>query len=265
MFTTWQQIEDWIKDNQFDHWIFSRSRIGSDEKFEKIVDSDYYAGDYADKLAMTKKYLESNGGISYGYGYRKATGAKGATSCEARIEQYAQPANGVGAIQAPVIDEAAIEKRIREQIEAKMAKERYEEERKNFEREKREFEKEKAGVWGVAIKYLSPIAAAMQQRAGLSHVAGTEEPVTVDPIQPLHAARQDDAPEQAQIAEQAETEAPENAEQSPFTDEEADELFELLARFKKAEPDYLPMIRKVVEMAEAGDNTYKMAKGFLIK
>lgn len=258
MFTTWQQIEDWIKDNQFDHWIFSRNRIGSDEKFEKIVDSDYYAGDYADKLAMTKKYLEGNGGISYGYGYRKATGAKGATSCEVRIEQYA-PANGVGMIQpAPAVDEAAIEKRIREQIEARLAKERYEEERKNFEREKREFEKEKAGVWGVAIKYLSPIAAAMQQRAGLRNVAGkldAEAPVEADPIQPIHATQAPEAPEEA--------EQPENDEQSPFTDEEADELFALMVRFKKVEPDCLQMIRKVVEMAESQSVEYQMASKFL--
>ena len=206
---------------------------------------------------MTKKYLELAGTTVYGYGYRSKTGSKGATTCEARIDNYPTPAAGVGAAPQQTIDEAAIERRIREQIEARMQKERYEEERKNFEREKREFEREKAGVWGVAIKYLSPIAAAMQQRAGLRNVAGNldaEAPVEADPIQPIHAKEPADAD-----LEQPENEAPD------FTDEEAAEANELIVRFKKADPDYLVLLRRVVEMAEAGDATYTMAKGVLMQ
>ena len=49
-----------------------------------------------------------------------------------------------------------------------------------------------------------------------------------------------------------------------FTDEEEEELYALLAEFKSVEPDYLPMLRKVVEMAKANDTTYQMAKKFLV-
>ena len=257
MFTTWQQIEDWIKDNQFDHWIFSRSRMGDGEKWEKLIDSDYYADDYADKLAMTKKYLELAGTTVYGYGYRSKTGSKGATTCEARIDAYPAQTAGVGAAPQPTIDEAAIERRVREQIEAQMAKKRFEEDQKKLEQEKREFEKEKAGIWGLAIEYLSPIVAARQQAHRLSRVAGNldaEAPVEADPIQPIHATEPADAD-----PEQQDTEAPD------FTDEEATEANELIVRFKKADPDYLVLLRRVVEMAEAGDATYTMAKGFLMQ
>ena len=38
-----------------------------------------------------------------------------------------------------------------------------------------------------------------------------------------------------------------------------------MARLKKVEPNYLALLESVVEMAESGDATYKMAKGFLLK
>ena len=50
-----------------------------------------------------------------------------------------------------------------------------------------------------------------------------------------------------------------------FTDTESDKLFELMARFKAVEPQYLQLIENVVVMAEKGDPTYNMAKNFLVK
>lgn len=255
MFTTWEQINDWIKDNQFDHWVFSTNRPTDEEKVIKIVDSDYYAGDYDDKLAMTRKYLESNGGHYYGVAWRKPQVKNGGTYCEVRLEQT-MPASGIGNMMQPQFDEAAMRKRITEEIKTQMALERFEQERKDFEREKREFQKEKEGVWGLAIKYLSPVAAAaLGGRGGLRDVAGldAEEPVVTEPVQPLHTTEEPVAEAEKQI------------EQSPFTDEEADKLFELLARFKKVEPQYLELLEAVVTMAENGDTTYTMAKGVLIK
>ena len=53
-------------------------------------------------------------------------------------------------------------------------------------------------------------------------------------------------------------------QQEIFTEQEADKLFDLMARFKQAEPQYMEMIEKVVAMAENGDATYKMAKSVLV-
>ena len=46
----------------------------------------------------------------------------------------------------------------------------------------------------------------------------------------------------------------------PFTDDEADKLFELCAAWKKADPDYLQLLEKVVQMAVNGDSNYNLAK-----
>ena len=57
----------------------------------------------------------------------------------------------------------------------------------------------------------------------------------------------------------------ESEQENIFTDEESDKLYELMARFKKVEPQYLELIENVVKMAESGDNMYAMAKNFLLK
>ena len=267
MFTTWQNIEDWITENQFDHWFFTRNRISDGDKVEKLVDSDYYTGDFADKLAMTKKYLEINGGTCYGYGYKKVSGAKGAITCDVRLDQYPAPAACVGSVmqaeQQQSIGEIKNElrKSITAELEAKMQKERYEDERKAFEKEKAAFRREQESVIGLFVHKVAPFAIAALNKGTLGntlrHTAGldTDEPTSADPVQPLHATQPAEAP--------AEAEQPENDEQSPFTDEEADELFSLMERFKKVEPDYLQMIRKVVEMAESQSVEYQMASKFL--
>ena len=256
MFTTWQQIEDWIRDNQFDHWIFSKNNPNDAEKIEKYADSDYYTGDFEDKLAMTKKYLEMNGGCAYGVGYRKPNIIKGGTICQVRLE--AQPTAGVGAMQ-PMHQEniGELESRLRKSItaemEAKWEKKQYEADRKAFEDEKKAFKEMENGVWGMIVNKVGPaILGAMQARNGFRSVAGidTNQPIEAEPMQPIS---------QEQGAEQPQE------EQSPFTDEEAEELFALMARFKKVEPDYLKLIQAVVTMAENGDATYAMAKGFLVK
>ena len=247
MFTTWQQVEDWIRDNHFDKWYFSLNKPGESEKMQRIVDSEGYGDDFEDKIQMTKKYLEAHGGHSWGVGVRKPNISNGGIQCEVRLaESYTQPTQGIG---GDAIVE--MENRIRKQMMAEIEAQRYKDERTAFEKEKREFEKKENSVWGMIVGKLGPAALDIMQ--GRRMVAGvdTEEPVHAAPIV---ADEQNNAPA---------NEEPE--ETSPFTDEEADELFTLMARFKKAEPDcYLQMIRKVGQMAESGDDMYAMAKKFLV-
>lgn len=263
MFTTWEQVSDWIKDNHFAHWVFYKNNPESrdaDKANDKIIDSNAFAlDDEEGKLQMTEKYLRMYGGRVWGVGFRTANTTVGGTVCEARIEPTLS-ANGVGAIQQQPqqnIGElrAELTKSISAQLKAEMAKERYEEERKNFEKEKAAFRKEQESVIGLLVHKVAPFAIAALSNKNLANslqnVAGVdaEGPVDAQPIHPIQDS-------EADAAEQPE-------EECPFTDEESDELFELMARFKKAEPDYLPMIRKVVEMAESGSMEYQMASKFL--
>jgi hypothetical protein len=133
-----------------------------------------------------------------------------------------------------------------------MEAQKYKEERAAFEKEKKEFEEEKKSTIGALVHYFAPIGQQLLQRHMMPRVAG------VDVEEPVHAApivvdKPEDAPEH------------EEENESPFTDEEEAKIFDLMCRFKKIEPDYLSLLESVVKMAESGDTTYTMAKGFLVK
>ena len=254
MLTTFEQVREWITDNGFKRWVLYKDY----SKTEKIIDSAAFAvSDMPDKLAMTEKYLRLAGGHAYAAGAPTNAVNDLTTTAEIRLAEETAPAAGVGYTAAPV-NEAQLRETIRKEMQAEWDKREYEQKRKQLDEERKEFEADKQSAIGLITGYLAPVAKAMMQR----HVAGVpqdaEEPVNADPIQPIVAER-------PQMPQEPEHEPEEQEEQSPFTDEEADELFDLMARFKKVEPQYLELIKAVVAMAESGDSTYTMAKGFLIK
>ena len=243
MFTTWEQIESWITDNGFKRWIFYRDSA----RTEKIVDSGAFTvSDQRDKLDMTEKYLRMSGGRAYASGFAN-NGTNDATVCEIRLESEA-PVNGAGMMQPAMPDEDAIARRVEAKLRAEYEKKEYEKLRADLDKERAAFEAEKASALGALAHYFAPIGQAIlgQQQHRLVAGVDTEEPVHAKPI----------VPEQPETEEQEET--------SPFTDEEADKLFELMARFKAVEPDYMKLIEAVVKMAESGNPMYGMAKKSLL-
>ena len=254
MFTSWDQVESWIRDNNFAHWIIYKTRPEDGEKGNNIIaDSKFYTGDEADKIAMTKKYLLLNGGRGYGVGFATPNSTVGGVVCEIRLEdETAQPVNGaqgLGGYQS--IGE--LRDQITREIKAQIKAEQYEAEKKQFEKEKAEFEEEKKTAIGALVHYFAPIGQMLLEKRMMPRVAG------VDAEEPVHAA--------PIVTERHETpeDAPEEPQDEPFTDEEAEQLMQLMVRFKAVEPDYLKLIQSVVEMAERNDPTYTMAKGFLVK
>lgn len=253
MFTTWDQVKEWIEDNNFPRWIFYNSDPdGNEDKRpnNKIVDSNNFnASDFGEKLEMTEKYLRRNGGKLYGLGFKAPNATVDGFRCEVRLSSMDEaPAQSVGVIQpAQPIDEDKIAQRIEAKLRAEYEKKEYERKREELDKERKAFEAEKASAMGAIAHYFAPIGQALlggQRRM----VAGvdTQEPVKANVIQPITTDQQ-------------------TQEEDPFTDEEADELFALMARFKKVEPEYMTIIHKVVEMAEAGDATYTMAKKALLQ
>ena len=254
MFTQWQQVESWIRDNGINSWRFSYDRTGTQTDGETTsqtrsnrlaVLSDAFPGDLDEKIALTKRRLmaEANQTL-YGYGKRGKENT-GLLYCEVRLvdelqQPGAQPVSSVPVY--PRFDEAAISARIRKEVMQEMELKRYEDERKSFEQEKRAFEAEKASAIGLLVHHLSPVLSALGQK----RVAGVDAsaPVQAQPITTI---------EQEEMINEI------------FTDEESDKLFDLMARFKAVEPEYMKLIECVVKMAESGDGTYTMAKGFLLK
>ena len=258
MFTKWQQVENWIRDNGLNSWRFSYDKTGtqtdSDGNTEQkrsnrmAIVSDYLPGGLDEKIALThRRLVEESNQVLYGYGKRGKENT-GLMYCEVRLvdelqQPGAQPVSSVPAY--PAFDIKELSERIRKEVKQEMELQRYEDERKNFEREKKEFEAEKASAIGMLVHHLSPVLSALGQKrvAGLD----AQEPVHAAPVQPIQ------------------TDEETVIEDSVFTEKEADALFDLMARFKAVEPRYMELIERVVKMAESGDGTYEMAKGFLLK
>ncbi len=165
---------------------------------------------------------------------------------------------------------------IEQRILNKYERERLERLEKDLREQKRALDQEKSSALGLLAGYLAPVA---QQLAGklnhLPRVAGVDaqQPVHAQVIKPISEHKPDEPEQEHNEPESGDdrshdvriTEQSEASEQDVFTDEESDELFALMARFKAVEPQYMDLLRAVVEMAENGDGTYKMAKGFLLK
>lgn len=257
MFTKWQQCEDWIRDNGLTWWRFTLDESGvqtaADGSQEQkrsnkvIILSDAYPGNIDEKIALTRKRLltETNH-VLYGQGKRGKENT-GLMYCEVRlVDELQQPGTQpVAAVPAfPAFDEEKTIARIRRELQMEFENQRYQEEKKAFEAEKKAFEQEKSSAIGLLVHYMAPVVSAI---AGNKRVAGldAQAPVEAQPIQ---------VPQQTEeIADEV------------FTEDEQDKLFDLMARFKAVEPRYLELIERVVTMAESGDTTYDMAKGFLLK
>lgn len=246
MLTSFEQVKQWITDNGFKRWVLYKDY----SKTEKIIDSaNFTVSDMPDKLAMTEKYLRLAGGHAYAAGSVDNSASNLNTTCEIRLENVQQPTQGVGGgFDATTIGQLRDE--ITRSVRAEIEAERWKEREKEIERREKEFAEKEAGVWGMIVNKVGP--------AVLGKLLNTDRLVAgVDTDEPVHAA--------PIVPETEDPNMQETEEPSPFTDGEADELFELMARFKKAEPDnYLKMIRRVVEMAEKNDSTYQMARNFLV-
>lgn len=258
MLTSWDQVRAWIDDNNFKRWILYKDNT----KIDKILDSSCFAvSDREDKITMTEKYLRMAGGRAFACGYANA-GKEDATIAEIRLTEEATA--GVGGSQQPPFNIGELRESITREIRAQIKNEQYEQEKAAFEKAKKEFEDEKQSALGAIIHYFAPIGQLMlQKHMGMPsrNVAGvdTEEQVHAKPIVV------DRKPDTQEPQNEPETQEPQNEPLvwDVFTDEEGDKIGELMAKWKKADPDYLSLLESVVTMAVNGDENYTLAKRFL--
>lgn len=264
MFTNWSQVESWIRDNHFAHWIFTKSAPSErDEKTnDKIVDSNAFTGDYEDKIAMTKKYLEWNGGRAFGIAWDSPKTNIGGSTCEVRLEADIAPTQGVGQAAQP-FNTGELRDSITRELRAQFELENMKKREADLDKREKELNDRENSAMGAVVKLLAPVGKAMMERAQFRNVAGidADEPVHAQPIV-VDRPEQPAAPGTEQPKDEPKDE-PEN--ESEFTESEEATIYDLMSRFKKVEPDYLTLIARVVEMAESGDSTYTMAKGVLVK
>lgn len=263
MFTKWQQVENWIRDNGLCSWRFCYDRTGTQQTDDGekqtrsnrvAILSDAFPGDLEEKIVLTRRRLLDEANITlYGYGKRGKENT-GLMYCEVRlVDELQQPSTQpVASVPvAPMINEEQIIERVRKEVRLEYENQRYQEERARFEQDKKEFERKKSSAIGLLVHHLSPVISALTQKrvAGLD----VERPVHAAPV---HAILADDNAGGQDVEQEVEEEV--------FTAEEADELFALMAEFKEVEPQYMQLIKRVVAMAKNGDSTYEMAKKFLL-
>lgn len=257
MFTKWSQVENWIRDNGLTSWRFSYDKTGTQttaDGEEKQVRSNRLAimsanfpGDLEEKIVLTKRRLiEESNQVLYGYGKRGKENT-GLMYCEVRlVDEVQQPGTqAVSSVpQYPVFDEEKMMAKIRKEVQLEYENQRYQEERKAFEKERKEFEDEKKSAIGALVHFMAPVVGTLMGK----NVAGVDAPAPVNaaPINPIDTT--------GELLDDIEL----------FTEDEQEKLFDLMARFKAVEPRYLELIERVVTMAENGDKTYDMAKGFLL-
>ena len=255
MLTSIEEVKEWITDNGFKRWVLYKDFT----KSEKIIDSNGFpVADMADKLAMTEKYLRRMGGRAYAAGATSNATSDLNIVAEIRLDEaqaQAQGASGVGGY--PNIGELRSEltETITKQLRAEMQMEDMKRREKDLEQREKDFNEKQNSVIGALVGIFSPYIPVLNSMHGKRMVAGTP----ADAAAPVHV--QPIIPEEPGETQEQQPASP----WDDFTEEEADELIGLIARFKKIEPDYMKLLASVVEMAERGDSTYTMAKGFLVK
>lgn len=258
MFNEFSQFEEWVRDNGLVAWTCSTKPNGDDA----VIKSENFMGEVEDKMATTRKYMEDYQRL-YIRGYRSTN--PNASYIVAQWETKQQPQQqmqmpvGYPGMGAAPFDEEKVTARIRKEVETEWLKHDLERREKELAEQQKEFRQDKEGVMGLLVNYLKPVAGAMLSGTGVGRPAtihGVDAPADVD-AERIQTVETHDPEEHA--------DDPEEQTESPFTNEEAEQLFSLMARFKAVEPDYLRMIETVVTMAENGDNMYSMAKGFLCK
>lgn len=255
LLTKWNDIEDWIKTNGFKRVVVrANDKLASadgERTNDCLFDSkNVTLGSFDEKLQHLKWMLEHSDRKVYATGFQSESAGTGGMIAELRLEnaqapQMAYPV-GMPGVVSPV-DEQSIIDRVRKEVRAEYEAAELDRKRKEFESERKEFMDTKNGIMGLLVEYGKPILGAMAASGKRPMVAGIDQPghTEAEPIVPANGA--------------------EEAEEEVFTDAEAEEMYDLMARFKKVEPDYMQLLRSVVAMAESGDSTYTMARGFLIK
>lgn len=245
--TSWQDVREWIEDNKLQRYTFRASRSQDGQRQNDTIFAYCSDDTPEDNLRLCEKRLQNASGCHlYGTGFRSANANTGGVCVEVQYSgAQMQPAYG-GVGSALPIDEDSIKDKIRRELKMEMELETLKRREKEIQEKEKAYEEEKSSVVGQVISYLAPYIAQVAGAKRMAAVAGAGGPVVADRIVPQDQEE-------------------ETADPNDFPDEEASEVYELIKRFRKIEPDYLEMLRSVVDMAERGDQMYAMAKGFLVK
>lgn len=251
---SYEELEEFIKLQQLARWIIAYDKWDNGDKPARVACATFKDGDQKSNLEYTESCLRyAKNTRLYMKGWRDSATT---SPCYAEImipgsqeiSPIQQMQQMVGTTQQPAFDREELMRDIRNQVKNEYEAKELERKKKELEDERKAINEERNSFMGVMAHYFAPVAQMLAQKAGVpvTGILNAGGEVAADTIKPAGTS-------------------PEEQNQEDFTDEEAAELESILLRLKKAEPEYMQLLQRVVELAEAHDSTYTMARGFLLK
>lgn len=241
-----EKVIEWLNLNNIDTWAISTSK---DRSASNYVFRSREGVPVADEQVRMRETLAlSSNEHLYVYGKAGSRGNSANFSEEFSNNVQPQPIQQpmtVGAIAG--YNQSSIETMVANAVE----KERMAWERKELDREREEvrqarqaYEEQQSSVLGLLVQKAAPfIQSIMGVQSPSLAVGSVANEITAEPIK---ARRAEPTPVE-------ETEESVEATEEVFTDEESNELFAIVERWKNADPNYLQVITRIVEFAESGE------------
>ena len=248
--TTFDKIPELLRQNDIKYWTI-RTKKDSNSYVFKCDDSRSFDDNINRMQDVMRLY---QGGYFVLDGKENAATNKG-MFCFEFSNETTTPSLGGMQYQPQVISggmsEIDIETRIKNATDAVRLEFRtqdLERREKELAAREKEYREEKASTIGIIVDKIGKVIPKIFPQVQVAGMPGEQVPV------PAVAKSAEEAQEVTEFA------TVENDEQDAATAE----LESLLERFATVEPEWLPLLRRMVEMAEAKDATYNMARNFLL-
>lgn len=248
--TTFDKIPELLRANDCKYWHIRTKKDANSYVF-KYDDSRSFDDNIARMQEIMRLY---HGSYFILEGKENAASNKGSFCFE--FSNEGAPAVG-SMMQMPQltssgISEIDVEARIKNAVDAvklDFATKDIERRERELAAREKEYRQEKASTIGIIVDRIGKVLPKMFPQVAVAGMPGEEVQV------PASVAKQPQHDEEAiEIA----------TVESDEQDEATAELESLLERFAAVEPEWLPLLRRMVEMAEARDATYNMARNFLL-
>lgn len=248
--TTFDKIPELLRQNDIKYWTI-RTKKDSNSYVFKYDDSRSFDDNINRMQEVMRLY---KGGYFVLDGKENAASNKG-MFCFEFSNEPTTPSLGGMQYQPQVISggmsELDIETRIKnakDEVRLEFRQADLERREKELAAREKEYREEKASTIGIIVDKIGKVIPKIFPQVQVAGMPGEQVPV------PAVAKSTEEAQEVTEFA------TIENDEQDAATAE----LESLLERFADVEPEWLPLLRRMVEMAEAHDATYNMARNFLL-
>ena len=238
------KVIEWLDSNGIESWSVSTSKDKQTNNY--IFKSNDEASVKDEQARMIHVLSLSSNPNLFIFGKKKGA-SNSANYCEmfsnnnTTVFSETSPTSAIG-----MVNQDTINTMVANAVE----RERMSWERKELDREReevramrKEYEEQTASVVGLLIKKAAPIIQSVMGVAPQVAIGSVEKEISAEPIRVR----------KTEPVEVQEERVEEIEEQEVFSDEESDELFSIVERWKNVDPDYITVIRRIVEFAESGE------------